>query len=946
MIAVDLSFTGAEPRFDAVDKTGVYAITKQYAAKCGYSVGVHPLLGLVELRASYFSCHTDNKDDEVFTFNFNLNAHHEQKNATYALKKTCSPSVPWSPREVTCEVNYMEVSVRSKITCPSRTKTETDDWSALKPVLAHSSTTSDWQVMFQRAGAQMPPITMSQARKKGYVFDLTDGRLVFRTPYGQPESSSTEMNGVPVEVVHATVFSRQRWLVLMVDLVAACSTHKGSRDNSGYVMWKTPELLYPSLDSTRIRVGLNGELEERPVAEAKGYVVEKDNSTIHISVPYNADGGHRKSFVTGGLYEFYMFHLYLEQIFVDDDRAETMLRIHRILVSPLLPCLLFTDNQTVLEERVFTVYLGNIPEDIVLTSVHLNGQEFPVPFPNASSYTIMQAVQPNNTRGYTLKVPFDDPVVTQQVSRKDATIQYRLDINYTMIVEFLREPYYHLASIVALSPYVSHPAFDAVCSESGINFKLDHQPFDYLWDISIGSDVLTSKLAAQHGYILTNDSQSLVLNVPLFAHGYQYENVTLKGFFATFEILMRNRDSSEVQTAVKTCPFNSELIMCSSDGRMTVVADLSLAIPSGGSAARTNLIDNKCGPKEVDGTRALFSFPLNSCGSTIKLGVENVTYQNEIFYNKSVSGDATGIMLVQCTYPLASLRHLFLMFKFESDTAGVGSIIRPAAKISSPVLQSSTIKPTTTLQTTPSTRSPTRNPVQFRPAVYPPAVYKPAVYQPPIYRPAVYKPAIYQPAVHPTARYIKTPTKTVLPSISNRTLRHPSFLPLYAAAGFTHQRQSDIHTIHPLIPAEIFYTDPGLPRGRRIPNLPSGLRVFDCSRLNTPPPIMSACPVPPNRPDPFRSGPHPTRDLGSSTWRIHSTDSLPRRVVIQLTQEEDQAITNLLKLHYQESPQREEAAAQMNFCDVVEPPVNSNTGLPPHKPVYVDVQSPREAGCT
>uniref|UniRef100_A0A3B5BA45 Sin3A associated protein 25 n=1 Tax=Stegastes partitus TaxID=144197 RepID=A0A3B5BA45_9TELE len=616
------------------------------------------------------------QDDEVFTFNFNLNAHHEQKNATYALKKTCSPSVPWSPREVTCEVNYMEVSVRSKITCPSRTKTETDDWSALKP--AHSSTTSDWQVMFQRAGAQMPPITMSQARKKGYVFDLTDGRLVFRTPYGQPESSSTEMNGVPVEVVHATVFSRQRWLVLMVDLVAACSTHKGSRDNSGYVMWKTPELLYPSLDSTRIRVGLNGELEERPVAEAKGYVVEKDNSTIHISVPYNADGGHRKSFVTGGLYEFYMFHLYLEQIFVDDDRAETMLRIHRILVSPLLPCLLFTDNQTVLEERVFTVYLGNIPEDIVLTSVHLNGQEFPVPFPNASSYTIMQAVQPNNTRGYTLKVPFDDPVVTQQVSRKDATIQYRLDINYTMIVEFLREPYYHLASIVALSPYVSHPAFDAVCSESGINFKLDHQPFDYLWDISIGSDVLTSKLAAQHGYILTNDSQSLVLNVPLFAHGYQYENVTLKGFFATFEILMRNRDSSEVQTAVKTCPFNSELIMCSSDGRMTVVADLSLAIPSGGSAARTNLIDNKCGPKEVDGTRALFSFPLNSCGSTIKLGVENVTYQNEIFYNKSVSGDATGMY---CTYPLASLRHLFLMFKFESDTAGVGSIIRPAGTV-------------------------------------------------------------------------------------------------------------------------------------------------------------------------------------------------------------------------------------------------------------------------
>lgn len=92
------------------------------------------------------------------------------------------------------------------------------------------------------------PINLSEARKQGYAFDLTDGRLVFRTPYGQPDSFSTEVNlmqtvclvkfspkqvlifefflqvsGVPVEVVHATLFSRQSWVVLMVDLVAACS---------------------------------------------------------------------------------------------------------------------------------------------------------------------------------------------------------------------------------------------------------------------------------------------------------------------------------------------------------------------------------------------------------------------------------------------------------------------------------------------------------------------------------------------------------------------------------------------------------------------------------------------------------------------------------------------------------------------------------------------------
>lgn len=34
----------------------------------------------------------------------------EGREFTYALNKTCSPSLPFSPREVTCEINYMEVS--------------------------------------------------------------------------------------------------------------------------------------------------------------------------------------------------------------------------------------------------------------------------------------------------------------------------------------------------------------------------------------------------------------------------------------------------------------------------------------------------------------------------------------------------------------------------------------------------------------------------------------------------------------------------------------------------------------------------------------------------------------------------------------------------------------------------------------------------------------------
>lgn len=62
-------------------------------------------------------------------------------------------------------------------------------------------------------------------------------------------------------------------------------------------MWKTPEVLYPlvlDLHSTQVNAGVNGELVEQSVAEEKGYIVENNNNTIQISIPYTAEGGYRK----------------------------------------------------------------------------------------------------------------------------------------------------------------------------------------------------------------------------------------------------------------------------------------------------------------------------------------------------------------------------------------------------------------------------------------------------------------------------------------------------------------------------------------------------------------------------------------------------------------------------------------------------------------------------
>lgn len=64
---------------------------------------------------------------------------------------------------------------------------------------------------------------------------------------------------------------------------------------------------------------------------------------------------------------------------------------------------------------MFLAYLGDVPEDVVLVSVGLNGQEFPLQAQTLTGFTVTEVAHANNTRGYTLKVPFDHPVVQQQV---------------------------------------------------------------------------------------------------------------------------------------------------------------------------------------------------------------------------------------------------------------------------------------------------------------------------------------------------------------------------------------------------------------------------------------------------------------------------------------------------------------------------------------------------
>lgn len=53
-------------------------------------------------------------------------------------------------------------------------------------------------------------------------------------------------------------------------------------------------MLYPTFSIVKVAVGLDGDLLDLLTAEAHGYVVQKHDSKFQISVPFDADGRHRK----------------------------------------------------------------------------------------------------------------------------------------------------------------------------------------------------------------------------------------------------------------------------------------------------------------------------------------------------------------------------------------------------------------------------------------------------------------------------------------------------------------------------------------------------------------------------------------------------------------------------------------------------------------------------
>ncbi|KAJ8009235.1 hypothetical protein DPEC_G00086790 [Dallia pectoralis] len=686
------------PIFEAVDAAGVHPIEGD-APQCGYTISSFKMDVYTTLRASYFSCYTGNQNDEVFTFQLYITVTDaEGRPARYPLAQTCILPLPWSQREVICEEDYMEVSVGRNVLCTTPEGTSKEAWEAAHSI-AQKMANSVWQVMFLNNEEKMAAMSVVDAQQLGYELTATPKRVVFRSPYGQNHSEIVMVDGVPVEVIRGTVFFRQNMMVVMVDISVACTKNPGSFDGAR-ILWDTPKVITPLVDgnfgfeSKRINVGVENQLLDEGTARARGYTLEVKGPLVQMGVPFGAKGGYTKSLVMNNVYqETYTALLFYEHVFshvyADGSSVETRHRLCRVVVTPLLCHTPFTIDVDTLSpyrktsaEVAFNVYLGNIPHDVALMGVKLNENLFLVTEAADRGYTISTVEHTNGSHGYTLSVPLDDKSV-QRTYLGDGLLQYSVDINYTLSIMPQEESYFHVASVVKQLTDAFPPELRGVCTQRGVVFNMNQPRLGYLWEIGAGHDPLTPQLVAERGYYLINDSHSLTLEVPRLTNGYIYEDINLKRFTGTFEVLLRDSQTSEIQTSTATrCHFKTDqLIICSTDGTVTVVTNTRTPWP-GVDPHSTTLSDRTCQPKETDDSRVLFEFGLNTCGTTLTVEGSHAVYENKILSNREVKPDGDSFMsrdskfrvTVRCIYPLNSVNRLSVDNLIQSEVPGVGSI--------------------------------------------------------------------------------------------------------------------------------------------------------------------------------------------------------------------------------------------------------------------------------
>ncbi|POI32800.1 hypothetical protein CIB84_003448 [Bambusicola thoracicus] len=340
--------------------------------------------------------------------------------------------------------------------------------------------------------------------------------------------------------------------------------------------------------------------------DKNNYLLEHNKTHIGITIPIGAEGGKLKSSVSGGVYGIiYSIDLFLEHTWTDADWQTTKYTVIKSITTPFMPRIPTVINNTLPEEKIFNVAFGHFLPDVSLVAIAIGNVPFTLREAQHHGYKIYETPFSNGTKEFILEVSFDDPYVLKEV-RYSRSLLGEGEI----------------------------PEAVGYCDEGNLYLAIPGFGLHQYWNLYLGTKLLNRHTANTNGYLATTNATHLILQIPLFAVGVIYEEVSFQKIKARFDVALRKvRTMETLQTFSVSCNFNSPaFILCYPDG--TVIISAQMKTVPGIDMSRTQLRDSSCKPKEYNKGHAFFKFHVTTCGTSVRFEGDHIVYENEISYEK------------------------------------------------------------------------------------------------------------------------------------------------------------------------------------------------------------------------------------------------------------------------------------------------------------------------
>uniref|UniRef100_A0A669B990 Uncharacterized LOC100695742 n=1 Tax=Oreochromis niloticus TaxID=8128 RepID=A0A669B990_ORENI len=425
-------------KITAVMNNTAIPLMPSLASQCGISVKID-LLGNALIYASLQNCFAHNVDDKEFTTALHLRLHGNQmlEDEVYQVVKTCRYT-SWAFREIVCDHNYMEVSVK---------RAAADDYG----LPAYSKQQGSPEFAYTRQAAEKHPIDAgyrittvvfftpeerimkaTEAHQRGYGVGNTPTRVILRSSRSALATYTQTVAGVPMKVFKTSTIFEKQWLTARVDAVAACPVLDGHSVSFTPTMitWRLPQHIDPLMSSGRVQLlevylGINGQRLDPTEMPAK---LSADVSYIIVQIPVGADGGYFKSHIQGNRYLLsYTIEPMLELLWTEDGE-DTRYKVLFPITTPLLSLNLQVFDNTVPKQRVFKVVLGHFAPDVALMNITFPSEVLTIAQCHARGFNVREQVSPNSSlKVFILEVPFTDPAVLQSAITP-TSIRTRIDV--------------------------------------------------------------------------------------------------------------------------------------------------------------------------------------------------------------------------------------------------------------------------------------------------------------------------------------------------------------------------------------------------------------------------------------------------------------------------------------------------------------------------------------